>query len=382
MKESISVVAILGTFTGAACAQTTISVYGSVDLAVRHQTNVVAPPDLGTPVGSATAMVTGYDYINRLGFRGVEDLGGGLNARFNLEAGFVPDTGSLDNAAGRLFNRSATVGFGGPWGTVDIGHQYSAGYKTMAPYDALSARLPAVNPTVFLAPGGTTPGCRPITAGACARFDNDIQYTGVFGGLTLRAEYAFGEAPGSEKTGSAAGIGVNYAQSPFLIGATYTKQKAGNAIPPNLPAFPNYPGIALDADKIDYSFGGAYNRGPWRLAVGYAEHKADTIGGDTTIKGGWAGVTYHFSPAFSLTGAYYRVKLSTVALPVFRPDGKEKVDVGVLVARYALSKRTSLYAELDRSDWSNGANFARKTNAAEGLGVTQGAVAIGITHLF
>ncbi|RJG08357.1 porin [Massilia cavernae] len=382
MKRSISVVAVLGTLAGTAGAQTTISVYGSVDLAVRHQTNVVAPPDLGTPVGSATAMVTGYDYINHLGFRGVEDLGGGWNARFNLVAGFVPDTGSLDNAAGRLFNRNATVGLGGPWGMVDIGHQYSAGYRTMAPYEALSAKLPAVNPTVFLAPGGTTPGCRPITAGACARFDNDIQYTGVFGGLTLRAEYAFGEAPGSDTTGSAVGIGVNYTKGPFLIGATYTKQKAGAAIPPNPPAFPNYPGIARDADKTDYSFGGAYNRGPWRLAVGYAVHKADTIGGDTTIKGRWTGVTYNFSPAFSLAGAYYQVKLSTVALPVFRPDGKEKVDAGFLVARYALSKRTSLYAEIDRNNWSNGANFARKANAAEGLGVTQDGISIGITHLF
>ena len=92
----------------AVSAQTSaVTVYGSIDGGVRYQTNVDAA---GNGLLSTTS---GNYYPNRLGFRGKEDLGNGLNAHFQLESGFNDKTGALDNTNNVLFNRTAAVGLGG-----------------------------------------------------------------------------------------------------------------------------------------------------------------------------------------------------------------------------------------------------------------------------
>ena len=98
----------------AASAQSSVTVYGSIDGGVRYQTNVDAA---GNGLLSTTS---GNYYANRLGFRGKEDLGNGLNAHFQLESGFNDKTGALDNTNNVLFNRTAAVGLGGAWGSVDL----------------------------------------------------------------------------------------------------------------------------------------------------------------------------------------------------------------------------------------------------------------------
>src|SRR4051794_24600318 len=114
MKKSLLALAVLGSFAGVAFAQTNVTVYGLVDVAVTRF-------DSGRPNGDAWSLDGGNFTRNgsRLGFKGSEDLGGGLSAIFTLENGFEADTGTLSQsgntltttaASKPLFGRQAWVG--------------------------------------------------------------------------------------------------------------------------------------------------------------------------------------------------------------------------------------------------------------------------------
>lgn len=109
MKRSLLALAVLGSLAGEACAQ--VTVYGSIDGGIRNVTNANAAGQSRLTLGS-----NGTHFANRIGFKGVEDLGDGLNAHMALETGFNTGTGALDNTANVLFNRTALVGIGSTWG--------------------------------------------------------------------------------------------------------------------------------------------------------------------------------------------------------------------------------------------------------------------------
>src|SRR5665647_3781484 len=95
-----AVVAILA--ASAAQAQSSVQVYGLIDAGVEHVTNVDAAGHSLTRMPN----LSGGTFPSRLGFRGTEDIGGGLKAVFTLENGFGPDSGTL-NQGNRLFGRQA-----------------------------------------------------------------------------------------------------------------------------------------------------------------------------------------------------------------------------------------------------------------------------------
>lgn len=338
MKKSLLALAVLGAFAGAASAQTSVTIYGSFDAGVRDFTNVNAAGDSKLTMGS-----NGQYNSNRLGFKGVEDLGGGLNAHFTLESGFNTGTGALDNATGTLFNRSAFVGLGGAWGSVDLGRQYSVNFKTIGSYDPFNYKYTAIIP--LAAQAGLT------------RLNNDIQYTGTFGAVTARAEYALGEQAGSAADGSAKAIGVSYAGGPFSVGGAYTTRS--NSLP-----------VVGFQDQKNWTVGGAYKGGSFRVAVGYADNKqaTGTVVSDTRTKDAWLGGNFIVSPAVDLTAAYYRTSVTAANL-----DGRRNLTI--LGATYALSKRTNFYADIDHSKLSGIAVPATTQDTNNGFSV-------GINHLF
>jgi predicted porin len=334
MKKSLLALAVLGAFAGVASAQTSVTIYGSFDGGVRHVNNVDAAGNNRTTVGS-----NGTYNSNRLGFKGVEDLGGGLNAHFNLESGFNTGTGAVD---GTLFNRTASVGLGGAWGSLDIGHQYNVAFRTIGYYDPMSYKYTGIAYAV------------PATAGV--RFDNDIQYTGTFGGVTARAEYALGEVAGSNSTGSKKAIGLAYAAGPFSLAGAYTNRDVATF------------------DNDHWTIGGAYTFGGARVTLGYVDEKQATaaVTGDNTSKFAWVGLSYAITPAAEITGAFYQNKLETAGV-----DGKR--NLFMLSATYALSKRTNLYAELDHTKLDGS---ARLGTAATGFQDRVTGVSVGVNHLF
>ena len=112
MKKSLLALAVLGAFASAASAQSSVTIYGVVDLAVQKANggNTFNPGVVeiaagalspGGGVGSAGAGSKAWflrqSTASRLGFRGSEDLGGGLSAQFQIEHRFSPDTGAIGN---------------------------------------------------------------------------------------------------------------------------------------------------------------------------------------------------------------------------------------------------------------------------------------------
>ncbi|MES2151944.1 MAG: porin [Pseudomonadota bacterium] len=112
MKKSLLVLAIAGACLNAAHAQSSVTVYGDVDVGLVKKTD--------------TTLAIGKRDSNALGFKGVEDLGGGLKALFQVEIRFEPDTGTLESVTRPLFQGQSRVGLQGDFGMLRLGRGVSA----------------------------------------------------------------------------------------------------------------------------------------------------------------------------------------------------------------------------------------------------------------
>jgi predicted porin len=321
-----------------AYAQPAIEVYGSIDAGLRSQTNADAAGHSKTTLSS-----TGTYNSNRLGFRGTEELGAGWNTHFTLEAGFNGGTGALNNAVGRLFMRTASVGIGNKLGMLDFGHQYTNAFMTMYGYDPLSFQFSSINPAV--------------RASAGVWFDNDVKYIGTFGPLYTLAEWSLGEAAGSMAANSGKSLALIYNDQRVTAGAAYTDRRD-----------------AANLKTTHWTGGGAYRFGAARIAAGFADESANVVaaGGDTHNRNAWIGLSYAVTPVFEITPALYRQKLSGVMANGSPAAGAK--NLVLLSATYAYSKRTKLYAMVDQ---------ARMSNALLAYGhERQRDIAFGMNHLF
>lgn len=350
MNKTLLMLALTGMFSATASAQSNVAVYGSIDAGLRYQTNVNAAGD------SLLSMGTGNYYSNRLGFRGVEDLGGGLKAHFRLESGFVSKSGALDNANGVLFNRTALVGIGGNWGTIEVGRQYTIGFKTELFLDPFNHHHTGIVP--LSAGAGTTLPAAATAAGlgasssAGTRFNNNVQYNRSFGPLTARAEYALGEVAGDSGKGSAQGVGLMYAGSALLLAGAYTQKETASGF----------------ANKA-YLAGGGYKFKAATVKVGHSrERQESATAGDYRNQTSWAGVSYNFTPAVEVTAAAYRSSFDSRA-------GGGRRDLALVGASYTFSKRTNLYAEVDLNRYQGALIPASKQTRQRGASA-------GINHLF
>jgi len=343
------ILALAAACPAAAFAQASVKVYGSIDAGLRYQTNVNAAGD-----GMLT-MGTGNYYSNRLGFRGIEQLGNGLNAHFQLESGFKSSTGELDNTNNVLFNRTAAIGLGGAWGSVDLGRQYTIGFKTEKFLDPFDHNYTGIVP--LSSGAGTTLPAAAKAAGLSAssssgtRFNNDIQYAGTFGGLTLRAEYAAGEVAGDVDRGAAKAVGFSYAGGPLLAAGAYTyKQTAAG--------FANHAFVAG---------GGVKFHGITAKASMSRERQDSATAGIYQNTTRFGGVSYEVG-AFNVTGAIYRSTYDSAA-------GGGTRELRMLGTSYALSKRSNLYAEVDLNRYGGALVPASKQTRQRGMSV-------GLNHLF
>ena len=187
MKKSLLALAACCAFSGAASAQTSVTLYGVVDLPIEYN-NHLAPGFNQPGGGSRVGLQTGGGLSgSRWGLRGTEDLGGGLKALFVLESGFGLDDGRSQQG-GRLFGRQAYVGMqSDSIGRLTFGRQYTTMFDMFANFS------PTGYATIY----------EPVVAqlGTNFRSDNTVKYTAVFGPVTAEAHWSFG-------TGVAA-IGMN-----------------------------------------------------------------------------------------------------------------------------------------------------------------------------
>lgn len=287
MKKSLLALAVLGAFAGAASAQSSVTLYGKLDLG------------FAKAAGSADKQVADGSR-SRVGFRGVEDLGGGLKALFQFEHRFNPDTGTVTNTA--FWHGLSTVGLGGSFGTVNLGRQYTA---------AFSLATDVIDPFG----GYTVAGLRgeSLTKSvARLRTDNSVRYDGAFGGLKVAADIAETPAGGVDRPYS---VAAQYAAGPFMVAASYDNPTGAN-------------------DNLA-TLGGSYTFGPAKVSLGIGRGDNDS---NVRVKQALAGVTVSVGAAGQVLAGYAQEEVGTA-------DATKKVSLGY---RHNLSKRTQLYTDVTR----------------------------------
>lgn len=335
---------------GASAQSSAVTIYGSIDGGVRYQTNVDAAGN------GLLSTASGNYYPNRLGFRGKEDLGNGLNAHFQLESGFNDKTGALDNTNNVLFNRTAAVGLGGAWGSIDLGRQYTVAFRTEKFLDPFNHNYTSITP--LSSGAGTSLPAAAKTAGLSAssnsgtRFNNDIQYTGTFGGLTVRAEYAPGEVAGDAGKGTARGAAFSYAGSTLLAAGAYIRKQTPAGFTNNM-----------------FVAGGGFKLGGMTVKGGMSRERQETAAAGTyQNETRFAGISVRANRPVDVTAAVYRSDYGSAA-------GGGRRDLFLLGATYAFSKRTNLYAEFDVNRYDGALIPSSKQTLQRGTSV-------GVMHLF
>lgn len=219
MKKTLVAAATLLTAAGAVQAQSSVAIYGITDLGFAYSNNnAAATPANPRGTGSRMGIDSGLLQSSRFGFRGTEDLGGGLRAQFVLEGGLALDNGSFTQG-GLPFGRRSTVGLNGAWGDLQLGRrkdftdEVSGPFSSIAPFGTFITRVHSNNLDRI---GGN-------------RANNMIYYsTPRFGGkFRANVTYGFGETAGNTSAGQSFGFGALYDDNTFGVGFGYWQSKLG-----------------------------------------------------------------------------------------------------------------------------------------------------------
>ena len=357
-KRCAQVLAIgLGLAAACSASAQSVTVYGLLDAGV--EVNKSGAPNEGRRV----MLNTGNQSATRLGFRGTEDLGGGLIALFNIEMGFALDTGTVityGEAAGTFWGRRAVVGLQGAWGELLLGRDYVPGFWTVIQSDRFSYGLPG---TV------STPSQITIT-----RINNGIFYrTPNLNGFSGRLAYALGaeNSTAPQDLGHFWGASVDYKQGPWL--ATAAVQNRRDLAPGSTTETANF---------REAGFGAQYEFDPYVVNVGYWRTDPVTATNDAIDKtrAFWVGGGMKFGVA----QVNVQVARTTVDYFGARPDGRATT-WGVEYLHF-LSKRTNLYAAVGMVRNDDNARLALNTGSQKVGGVVFGAdpraVVVGMRHVF
>jgi predicted porin len=380
MKKSLIALAVLAA-AGAASAQSSVTLFGVVDATVA----------LGRGSVSDKTQLTNSGYnSSRLGFRGTEDLGGGMSAGFWLEAGLQNDNGAgagtstnnqsfpygaagvngggitctvsgatpavvgvapacataANGTQGLTFNRRSTVSLSGGWGELRLGRDYSPQFWNLTVFDPFGTNGV-----------GTTQTLNSIITGPTAvRASNSIGYflPGNMGGFYGQVQYYMGEnnqtGAATEDDGTGYGLRLGFASGPFnvAVATSRTDYAAGDVRQSNI--------------------GGQYDFGMAKLQAHFSRDKNGAVDGKGWLLGGLIPVG-----AGEIRVAYSRYETDVLGTPETK-----KLALGYV---HNLSKRTAVYTTYARVKNSGGASQALN-GSATGANTSSSGLDLGIRHSF
>lgn len=383
MKKTLMAVAVLAAFSGAAQAQTSVTLYGLIDAGIGY-TNVKGSwtnPATGVTSqfdGSRTGMTDGQKNGTRWGLRGREDLGNGTSAVFTLESRFGVSDGNLTQG-GRLFGGEATVGLANDsWGEFRLGRQYNVGSRYFG--------------DLFGAPFGgflqNNIGTQGFTSADFMRYDNLLVYqTPNFGGFRAGVGYSFGtDDQRAAETGfrtnestRAITAGLKYENGPLAVALTYDQLNPSSKLST----------AQTDATPRSYVLGASYDFEVVKALLAYSRTtdgwftgqslpQGATIGGFSGIRGfsfadGFRANSYLVAAALPLGAnattfaSWERVDPNNNSLT----GGDSTVNSYTLGYSYNLSKRTDVYAV---GSYTKNYAFLSDAKATE--------VSVGVRHRF
>ena len=310
MKKSLLALAVLGAFAGAASAQSSVTMSGTIDLAGRYVKND----------GQDRRVSMSNSGINssQLVLSGKEDLGGGLYAGFVLNSQVVGDSGNA-GLGGKFWNRRSTVSLWGNFGEIRLGRDYTPTFWNNTINDPFG--------TVGV---GDSSNVAQLLAPTFVRADNSIGYFlpsnigGIYGQAMVAASEGAALNPGRYVGGR-----IGFAAGPFDIAGAYADQR-----------FDKLPGAP---SQKTYNIGGSYNLGVAKLMGYYDRDKLSYAGFDKKDDRFSLGATVPVGQGLINVG-YDRSKLTATA-PVAYTNTISKFAVGYV---YNLSKRTAVYSQVAR----------------------------------
>ncbi len=387
-KKKAAMLALL-TAGGGAAAQSSVTLFGLLDVGVSHYSAtssfysnslLTPPPATGTSARrSQTVLSTGGNLPSRLGFRGTEDLGGGLAASFWLEMPLTVD----DGATPLTFARRSTVSFTGPFGEIRLGRDYTTIFWADTLFDpfnnsgvganlvgSVNNRLASI---AALSGGAPLGGGLPGGPDGYVRTSNSIGYLlpSQLGGIYGHVQYAFHEnvkattVPESpSRRGAVMGARLGYASGPLDVAVAYSQTTMVDAV--------SAAGVQTERKIKTANIGGTYDFGRAKLhaelsrakdeaSVGSILPLATVVPGATSDKydGVLLGVSVPIGPG-SVLASYSRVKFKddpgTVAAVAFTPNLQTSANKIALGYTHNLSKRTLLYATIARIRIKDGQN--------------------------
>lgn len=327
MKKSLLAMALVSAFAAPAFAQN-VEVYGVVDVGVQHTDN-------GTT--TVTDMKSSGQSESRIGFKGGENLGGGLKAEFLLEAGLDVTNGS-NAQAGTLFGRQSWVGLtSDTMGSVRLGRQLTSVYTTAY----------AIDPTRV----GLNGGVSQLMDGTSNQLDKAVTYTSPsMGGFKAEVQYGFSGVD-SESQGRTLSLGGSYAAGPMMVTGVRSVKNADG----------------VNAKTTDTLIGGTYDLQQVKLHAAWGESKEE---GSNKAKSYMLGASAPMGAKGSVMASWTNVKVDNVA--------DTKSDVYSVAYTYGLSKRTNVYAS-----YAYTANDAQADlGGASAAGKDVSKYAVGVRHSF
>ncbi len=396
MKKNLIALAVFGAFSGAALAQSNVTLYGIID--VNFQYN---DPDASN-VSSTRGINSGHQSGSRWGVRGSEALSAGLNAVFTIEGGYAPDLGTQQQG-GRLFGRQAWAGLSGGWGTLVAGRvaTFSSGTGS---FDMFG------NTDPFLTGFGDSGLGSTFTSAGALRLDNSVLYSSPsFGGFKFGGGYSFNgngtEGAGSGNNNRVIFLGANFARGPFFAAVTYDiidvndLGSAGSAAAPAI--FPNA------SDQKNLQFGATFDLKFLKIHGAYAkeDNVRFTSGLGTQFDTGadadaWmGGVSVPLGPAGGTLLASYqrrsgdRVRVCTGAFvaatngcSVAFTNRERDARVWAIGYTYPFSRRTNVYVNFSDADFEQRISpIAGTTGTPTAASTTEGGrkqYTVGVRHLF
>lgn len=374
MKRNLWLSAVGLACAAGANAQSSVTMWGIVDVNVQHFN--------ASGTGSVNAVGNGSLSTSQLGFRGVEDLGGGLKAGFWLEGSINPDNGTgratntnnqpsgATTASGFLFDRRAYAMLGGNWGELRLGHDFVPTHYNSIYFDPFNAN------GVARAGNFTFSGAANGSLSTAITASNSISYwlPPKLGGFYGVAMYAVGENlsnSANKDDGTLMSVRLGYTTGPFDVAAAYSHT--------------DYVSTATIGDYTHANVGASWNAGFAKLFALYNQVKVDVLNGPVRKTTWEVGAHVPVSPAGKIRVSYARLDdRSAAALVNGNGTARSGNDARMWGVGYVhdLSKRTSLYGTYARISNRGQATYAVTSGPAPTAGGTSSGLELGLRHTF
>lgn len=307
--KSCLALAVLGLACASASAQSSVTLYGNVDMGFLTGNN-----------GIESQLYNGGISPSIWGLKGTEDLGGGLKAFFNLESHFSADTGAQ---VGGMFRRQSNLGLSSATlGTLTLGNMYSPAVLAFAATDprGLRENFSGLYPWAYNS-GVLVGGSTNTDVGVFVH--NAVGYSNTIGPVGVSASYSLPENASGTSGGAVTALGLTYS-GPLSLSAAYQAADHPNS----------------QQASTMFSVGVGYTMGMFTAKANYLSAvNKDTAGVKTNDVGVLGlGVDWKTSNANTVTAAFYRGKDDLV--------GNSTTSTLILANEYALSKRTTVYGQV------------------------------------